>query len=191
MKQNLDYIETGDLIFLVGKTWMAKQIRKSQKAKGNQNWRLNHVGIAARLNGELCVFEEDYPGKFGLNRFKKEYIDTESEVYVGTFLNKSLTNAQKQRLINALIDKQGEDRWSDYAFWDIPMFKLNSMWYKWTKRDTWFGRKKNKNGRYSCSQISALYIQKVFNLCEEKSYLEWSPADIADLPEILLRRIKF
>ena len=181
----IDNIKTGDILFLSGKTWLAEQIKKSQLDKGNEFYYLNHCGIFVWINGELCVAEEDYPGQFKINRFEVEYLG--EDVYHGQILSDK--EIDKDKLFCELLDQQSEERLTNYGYLDILAFKVNSLWFKWTGKEVWIGRKKNKKGRYTCSQRTAKYLQDYWRVCVEKNYLEYSPADIADDTKIFITKI--
>ncbi len=182
-------IETGDLLFLCGKTWLADQIKKSQKDKGNKYYFLNHVGVFVWQGKILCVAEEDYPGSFDINSFQTEYIDTKAKIYLGRYINANLTDEGKERLQEEFIERASEDRLTNYGYIDILSFKLNSWIYKKTGKDIWIGRKINRHGRFTCSQVTAKYLQDYFDILKEKSNLEYTPADIADNPLIEIMEI--
>ena len=188
---NYDYIKTGDLLFLDGDKWIAKQIKKAQKAKENKYYKLNHVGIFVWMDDILCVAEEDYPGQFDINPFIEEYVIPGHKIYLGAIVNQELTEKQIDKFNLEMLKEASEDRFTNYAYVDILVFKINSLWFKWTGRDTWWGRKKNKKGRYTCSQRTAKFLQKYFSICLEKPYFQWTPADIADDKNIIINKIKY
>ncbi|MDD3988463.1 MAG: hypothetical protein PHC93_05935 [Candidatus Omnitrophica bacterium] len=173
-------IRTGDVLFNCGKTWLAKQIQTSQKEKGNILWYLNHAGVFIYQGLILCVGEEDYPGRFDMSVFKKQYIDTNSNVYLGRIVNRDLSPSQQLKLQEELLEEASKNKLTNYGYLDILSFKINSLCFKWFHKEVWIGRKENKRDRYTCSQRTAKYIQDYYNLLTEKNYLEFTPADIAD-----------
>ena len=185
----IDKIETGDLLFLKGDSWLAEQIKKSQKEKGNKYWCFNHVGVFLMQGSVLCVAEEDFPGVFDINMFKTEYIDEKKSVYLGRYTEHQLTDEGKLKLQCEFISDASEDRLTNYGYIDILSFKLNSFIFKKTGKNIWFGRKINKNSRYTCSQRTAKYLQDYFDILKEKNYMQYTPADIADDVRIELFKI--
>ena len=183
-------IQTGDLLFLHGDSWLAKQIQESQRDKGNEHWYLNHVGVFIWESTILCVGEEDYPGRFDLSVFKSQYIDLNKDVYLGRF-NKELTGELKLKLQLEFLTEASENRLTNYGYLDILAFKVNSLIFKWFKKDVWIGRKENKRDRYTCSQRTARFIQDYYGLLKDENYLKYTPADLADENFIEICRISF
>lgn len=186
---HIDYIETGDILFLEGDTWLANQIKKSQKDKGNKYWYLNHVGQVLIQGKIKCVAEEDYPGRFDINDLQTEYIEPKKRIYLGRVIDHQLSDEGKLKEKYECIHEASEDRFTDYGYIDILSFKLNSWLYKRTGKDIWIGRKKNKKGRFTCSQRTAKFLQDYYGILKDKSYLEYTPADIADSPFIEIYKI--
>lgn len=187
----LDKIETGDILFLEGDTWLANQIKKSQKEKGNNYWFLNHVGQVLILGKMICIAEEDYPGRFDINDIMTEYVNTKKRIYLGRVVNHQLSEEGKLKEQEECIHEASTDRLTDYGYVDILSFKLNSWIFKNTGKNIWIGRKLNKNSRYTCSQRTAKFLQDYYDILKEKNYIQYTPADIADDPRIELFKIVY
>jgi len=185
----IKHIRTGDLLFLNGLSQIAWQIKDAQKAKNLKNWHLNHVGVFMLNNDILCVAEADNPGKFDINVFHEQYWKTHQSVLVGRVKGKKLTEEEQHRLSYDMIVRASDNRFTNYAYLDLLSFKANSLIYKHTGKDVWIGRKKNKRDRYTCSQITAKYLQDYFGILTHKSHIEFMPAEIADSKEIELFKI--
>jgi len=184
-------IQNYDLIFVEGTSSMAEQIKKAQRQKGNIYWQMNHVGIAVILNETLCVAEEDYPGRFDINPFFEEYEKEQTSIYVGRVKNKQLDVEQSDALFIDILNRAAQDKLTNYAYLDILSFKLNAVIYKLTKKDVWIGRRKNRRDRYTCSQITAKYLQDYWGVMTAKNYLHYTPADIADSGEVEIFKLYY
>lgn len=181
-------IKTGDLLFLEGKTWLAKQIVKAQKAAGFKLFKLNHTGYFIWMNGVLCVAEEDFPGYFDINEFNEEYIKTKSNVYhgyIGELSDEQLVQLNKDTLKYAMSDRP------NYAYLDILSFRLFATTKKWFGRGIWIGRKKNKKNKFTCSQITCKFVQDYYNIMRSVNYIECFPAQIADCPAVIISKINY
>lgn len=184
-------IKTGDVLFLQGKSKLAQQIQQAQYDRTLGHWKLNHCGWFLWINGILCVAEEDFPGVFSINMFQKEYIDTKADVYVGRVIDHELNQEEQGLLLVESLTEESSGKLTNYAFLDILSFKMNSLIFKWFKKDVWIGRKKNKHNRYTCSQRTCKYIQDYYGLMFTQDYLECYPAEIADLKEIKVEKIEY
>lgn len=182
-------IRNGDLCFLSADNFIAKQIKIAQKQREIEHWELNHVGWFLWLGGELCVVEEDYPGRLQINRFEMEYGICKAKVYVGRIEDGELDAVQNRMLIQESLDESSEDRLFDYPFFDIIAFKVNALMYKWFKIDVWIGRKFNKKDKYSCSQRVANYIQEYHNRMVKKNHIRIYPGQLAGESFITLYNI--
>lgn len=187
----INEIRTGDMCFLSGKTKLATEIQKAQKDRGFKNYKLNHVGIFVWINNILCVAEEDFPAVFDINPVNIEYIQPGAEIYVGRVKGADLSEIAQSTLLFELLEEASSDKITNYAFLDILSFKANSLLWKWFGIDVWIGRKKNKHSRYTCSQITCLYMHRYFDILKGVDHLHVYPAQLADDESVELFKIDY
>src|SRR6056297_1792062 len=74
-----DDIQDFDILFLDGRTFLARGIKFFQRMRFGKNdyTDLNHVGFFYRTkDGQLLIYEQDNPGRFQASVFNEEYIKT-------------------------------------------------------------------------------------------------------------------
>ncbi len=180
-------IQPGYLLFLNGQKFLAKRIKEVQAWKFGKKglYFLNHVGFFDKdIEQTLIVYEQDSPGRFGLNRFNEEYLLDKQDVYVGIpkiDLSKGIHFLRKDAELLT-----GEDCLLNYSYKSFIGFITNALWYKLFKKEIWItGQPKGT----TCSQITAQMYQRHFRMFMWKDWYKWYPAELAMSDEIQIMKL--
>jgi hypothetical protein len=176
-------IKDGDLLFLNGKSRLAKGIQFFQKLIYGKNsahhdtyYYLNHVGCCIRdKDNNIVIYEEDAWGKFQASLLNEEYLKEKAKVYIGVprieFAEKDLIKLRYE-----MTELAGDDKFIDYSFKSFFSFMANALTIKFFNKECWLtGEPKGA----TCSQRIAKLYQQCFNLFTSKKYYKWYPSELA------------
>ena len=182
----LSKIQPGYLLFLNGKSFLAKRIKWFQKLKYGKDsyYFLNHVGFFDNyIDGCLLVYEQDQPGRFQPSPFDEEYLANKEDVYIG------IPKCDLKNFANLREDAEvlaGADVLLNYSYKSFLSFMADAISFKLFKKDCWLTGEPTGS---TCSQITAKLYQKYFSLFLQKKWYKWFPCEIAQSNEIEIRKL--
>lgn len=182
-------LQPGYLLFLNGKSFLAKKIKWFQKLKyGSKGFYfLNHVGFLDQyIDGRWMVYEQDQPGRFQSSPFDLEYLKKKEDVYIGI---------PKQDLTKGLAGLRtdaenlaGEDVLLNYSYKSFISFMADAFCKKIFNKDIWLTGKPKGS---TCSQIVAKLYQTHFRMFYGKSWWKFFPVELAESDEIDVRKLVY